>query len=115
MMAEHFLYGNEVSYECDKGFYLLGEKSLQCKGHGSWSGPPPQCLQSSPLTHCPDPEVKYGYKLNKTHSAYSHNDIIHVVCNQGFIMNGSHLIRCHTNNTWLPGVPTCIRTGKLSL
>eukprot|EP00073_Rattus_norvegicus_P029919 XP_006250538.1 PREDICTED: complement receptor type 2 isoform X3 [Rattus norvegicus] len=113
MMAEHFLYGNEVSYECDKGFYLLGEKSLQCKGHGSWSGPPPQCLQSSPLTHCPDPEVKYGYKLNKTHSAYSHNDIIHVVCNQGFIMNGSHLIRCHTNNTWLPGVPTCIRTASL--
>jgi hypothetical protein len=22
------------------------------------------------------------------------------------------LIRCHTNNTWLPGVPTCIRKGK---
>ncbi|NP_001355694.1 complement receptor type 2 isoform X1 [Mus musculus] len=117
MMAKHFLYGNEVSYECDEGFYLLGEKSLQCvndsKGHGSWSGPPPQCLQSSPLTHCPDPEVKHGYKLNKTHSAFSHNDIVHFVCNQGFIMNGSHLIRCHTNNTWLPGVPTCIRKASL--
>ncbi|XP_050004090.1 complement receptor type 2 [Alexandromys fortis] len=117
MMIEHFLYGNEVFYECDQGFDLQGEKSLQCrndpKGHGSWSGPPPKCLKSSPPTHCPDPEVKHGYKLNKTHSAYSHNDILHVACNHGFIMNGSHLIRCHTNNTWIPGIPTCIRKAFL--
>ncbi|XP_028615863.1 complement receptor type 2 isoform X3 [Grammomys surdaster] len=116
-IAERFLYGNEVSYECDQGFYLVGQKSLQCrsdsKGHGSWSGPPPQCLKSSPLTHCPDPQVKHGYKLNKTHSAYSHNDMVYFVCNQGFIMKGSHLVRCHTDNTWLPGLPTCIRKASL--
>uniref|UniRef100_A0A8I5R1S6 Complement receptor type 2 n=1 Tax=Papio anubis TaxID=9555 RepID=A0A8I5R1S6_PAPAN len=113
MMAENFLYGNEVSYECDQGFYLLGEKKLQCrsdsKGHGSWSGPSPQCLQSPPVTSCPNPEVKHGYKLNKTLSAYSHDDIVYVDCHPGFIMNGSRMIRCHTDNTWVPGVPTCIK------
>uniref|UniRef100_A0A2K5URA2 Complement receptor type 2 n=1 Tax=Macaca fascicularis TaxID=9541 RepID=A0A2K5URA2_MACFA len=113
MKAENFLYGNEVSYECDQGFYLLGEKKLQCrsdsKGHGSWSGPSPQCLQSPPVTSCPNPEVKHGYKLNKTLSAYSHDDIVYVDCHPGFIMNGSRVIRCHTDNTWVPGVPTCIK------
>uniref|UniRef100_A0A2K5CJC9 Complement receptor type 2 n=1 Tax=Aotus nancymaae TaxID=37293 RepID=A0A2K5CJC9_AOTNA len=109
MMAEIFLYGSEVSYKCDQGFYLLGEKKLQCRSDGSWSGSPPQCLKSAPVTHCPNPEVKHGYKLNKTHSAYSHNDIVHVACNSGFIMNGSRVIRCHTDNTWVPGVPTCIK------
>ncbi|KAL1772828.1 hypothetical protein HispidOSU_004774 [Sigmodon hispidus] len=117
MMAENFLYGDEVFYECDQGFNLQGEKSLQCrkdpKGDVSWSGLPPKCIRSSPPTYCPDPEVKHGYKLNKTHSAYSHNDIVHVACNHGFIMNGSHLIRCHTNNTWVPSVPTCIRKAFL--
>uniref|UniRef100_A0A2K6GAT7 Complement C3d receptor 2 n=1 Tax=Propithecus coquereli TaxID=379532 RepID=A0A2K6GAT7_PROCO len=117
MMAGHFLYGNEVSYECDQGFYLLGEKNLLCrndsKGHGSWSGPPPQCLESPAVTHCPNPEVKHGYTLNETHSAYSHNDVVYVACNPGFIMNGSHLIKCHTDNTWVPGVPTCIRMAFL--
>nr|XP_003930463.2 complement receptor type 2 isoform X2 [Saimiri boliviensis boliviensis] len=113
MMAENFLYGSEVSYECNPGFYLLGEKKLQCRSHGSWSGSPPQCLQSAPVTHCPNPEVKHGYKLNKTHSAYSHNDIVHVACNSGFIMNGSRVIRCHTDNTWVPGVPTCIKKAFL--
>ncbi|XP_073904534.1 complement receptor type 2 isoform X2 [Castor canadensis] len=117
MMAEPFLYGNKVSYDCDPGFYLLGEKILQCrndtKGYGSWSGPPPQCLQSPPITHCPNPVVKHGYKLNETHSLYSHNDIVYIACNPGFIMNGSHLIKCHTDNTWVPGVPTCIRKAFL--
>lgn len=116
-MAEHFLYGNEVSYECDQGFYLLGEKSIRCisdsKGRGSWRGPPPQCIKSPPVTHCPNPEVTHGYKLNKTRSSYSHNDIVHVACDPGFIMNGSHLIRCHTDNKWVPGVPTCIKKGKI--
>ncbi|KAK2086448.1 Complement receptor type 2 [Saguinus oedipus] len=109
MLAENFLYRSEVSYECDPGFSLLGEKKLQCRSDGSWSGSPPQCLQSAPVTHCPNPEVKHGYKLNKTHSAYSHNDVVHVACISGFIMNGSRVIRCHTDNTWVPGVPTCIK------
>ncbi|XP_007471712.1 PREDICTED: complement receptor type 2 isoform X2 [Lipotes vexillifer] len=117
VMAEHFLYGNEVSYECVQGFYLLGEKSIRCisdsKGRGSWRGPPPQCIKSPPVTHCPNPEVTHGYKLNKTHSSYSHDDIVHVACDPGFIMNGSHLIRCHTDNKWVPAVPTCIKKAFL--
>ncbi|XP_066888836.1 complement receptor type 2 isoform X1 [Kogia breviceps] len=117
VMGEHFLYGKEVSYECDQGFYLLGEKSIRCisdsKGRGSWHGPPPQCIKSPPVTHCPNPEVTHGYKLNKTRSSYSHNDIVHVACDPGFIMNGSHLIRCHTDNKWVPAVPTCIKKAFL--
>nr|XP_035956190.1 complement receptor type 2-like isoform X3 [Halichoerus grypus] len=117
VMAGPFLYGNEVSYECDQGFSLLGEKNIRCisdsEGHGSWTGPSPKCLKSPPVIHCPSPEVKHGYKLNKTRSSYSHNDTVYVACNPGFIMNGSHVIRCHTNNKWVPGVPTCIKKASL--
>nr|KAF6315936.1 complement C3d receptor 2 [Pipistrellus kuhlii] len=113
VMAEQFLYGMEISYECDPGFLLLGRRKMRCirdsEGHGSWSGPPPQCLKPPPVAHCPHPQVKHGYTLNKTRSSYSHNAIVYVACNQGFIMNGSDLIKCHTNNKWVPGVPTCIR------
>ncbi|XP_014388054.1 PREDICTED: complement receptor type 2 isoform X2 [Myotis brandtii] len=113
VMAKQFLYGIEISYECDQGFSLLGERNIRCisdsEGHGSWSAPPPRCLKPPPVAHCPHPEVKHGYTLNKARSSYSHNDIVYVACNQGFIMNGSDLIRCHTNNKWVPGVPTCIK------
>ncbi|XP_006834264.1 PREDICTED: complement receptor type 1 [Chrysochloris asiatica] len=117
MIGKHFQYGNEVSYECDQGFDLLGEKTIRClndtKGEGVWSGPSPSCSRSLPVTHCPSPEVKHGHKLNKTRSSYSHNDIVYVACNDGFVMNGSHSIRCHTDNTWVPGVPTCIKKAFL--
>lgn len=119
MMAQHFLYGTEVSYECDQGFSLLGQKNIRCisdsQGHGTWSGPPPRCFKSRPVTHCPDPEVKHGYKLNRTQSSYSHNDTVYIACKPGFILNGSDSIRCHTNNRWVPGIPTCIKKGKVFL
>lgn len=117
VMAEQFLYGMEISYECDPGFLLLGGRKMRCirdsKGHGSWSGSPPQCSKPPPVADCPHPQVKHGYTLNKTRSSYSHNAIVYVACNQGFIMNGSDLIKCHTNNKWVPSIPTCIRKGKL--
>ncbi|KAM4860787.1 LOW QUALITY PROTEIN: complement receptor type 2 [Thomomys bottae] len=117
MAEEQFLLGTKVTYKCDPGFYLQENKSLQCsqdsKGQGFWSGPLPRCLYSPPLTHCPNPEVKHGYKINETRTTYSHNDVVHVTCNPGFLMNGSHSIRCHTDNTWVPGIPTCIRMAFL--
>nr|KAF6413021.1 complement C3d receptor 2 [Molossus molossus] len=113
VMAKRFLYGMEISYECDQGYSLLGEKKIRCtsdsKGNGSWSRPLPQCKKSPPVTHCPNPEIKHGYKLNQTRLSYFHNDIVQVACNPGFIMKGSDLIRCHFNNKWVPGVPTCIK------
>ncbi|KFO19659.1 Complement receptor type 2, partial [Fukomys damarensis] len=115
-LEKRFLYGNEVSYECDPGFYLSGEGSLKCRtnaeGHGTWSGPPPQCLRSPPGTHCPSPDIKHGHPLNGTRESYSHNDTVWVACNPGFIMKGSRLIRCHTDNTWVPAIPTCIRKAS---
>ncbi|XP_075398504.1 complement receptor type 1-like [Tenrec ecaudatus] len=117
MAVKHVPYGESVAYECGRGFDLLGKKTLQClsdaKGRGVWSGPPPQCSPLLPVTRCPSPEVKHGYKLNQTRSFYAHNDIVHIACNSGFIMNGSHSIRCHTDNTWVPGVPICIRKAFL--
>ncbi|KAK1329358.1 hypothetical protein QTO34_011542 [Cnephaeus nilssonii] len=75
VMAEQFPYGMEISYECDHGFSLLGKRNIRCisdsEGHGSWSGPPPRCLKAPPVAHCPNPEVKHGYTLNKTRSSYS--------------------------------------------
>nr|XP_017203310.1 complement receptor type 2 [Oryctolagus cuniculus] len=116
-MTQQFRYASEVSYQCDQGFYLLGKKTLQCrsdsKGRGSWSGPPPQCLHSPPATQCPDPDVRNGHKLNKTASEYSHGDTVNIACNPGFLLIGSPLIRCHTDNTWIPGVPACIKKALL--
>lgn len=40
-----FSYGSTVSYQCKRGFYLLGTPVLGCQGDGTWDRPRPQCLR----------------------------------------------------------------------
>ncbi|GLE09357.1 hypothetical protein PINS_up020966 [Pythium insidiosum] len=35
--------GDSATYECDKGTYMVGSKSLRCNRLGVWSGTPPEC------------------------------------------------------------------------
>ncbi|KAM9717511.1 LOW QUALITY PROTEIN: sushi, von Willebrand factor type A, EGF and pentraxin domain-containing protein 1 [Menidia menidia] len=42
--GEDFQAGGSVEYECDAGFYLLGDARLLCGNSGQWGGHPPACL-----------------------------------------------------------------------
>ncbi|XP_069897707.1 complement decay-accelerating factor isoform X2 [Dipodomys merriami] len=52
-----YTYSQTVSYECTKGFTLVGNSSLYCDvkddDHGEWSSPPPQCKEKSSPTQAP--------------------------------------------------------------
>ncbi|XP_052810467.1 mucin-5AC-like isoform X2 [Mya arenaria] len=37
-------YGQNVSYTCNKGYKLIGDKVRQCQASGSWGGAEPSCL-----------------------------------------------------------------------
>ncbi|KAJ8262625.1 hypothetical protein GJAV_G00168490 [Gymnothorax javanicus] len=39
-----FHAGSYVTYQCNSGFYLLGESKMQCANSGTWKGNPPACL-----------------------------------------------------------------------
>lgn len=42
--GEDFYAGTSVEYQCNSGFYLLGESKMQCANNGKWTGNPPACL-----------------------------------------------------------------------
>ncbi|XP_042537849.1 complement decay-accelerating factor [Dipodomys spectabilis] len=52
-----YTYSQTVSYECTKGFTLVGNSSLYCDikddDRGEWSSPPPQCKEKSSPTQAP--------------------------------------------------------------
>ncbi|XP_012872784.1 PREDICTED: complement decay-accelerating factor [Dipodomys ordii] len=59
-----YTYSQTVSYECTKGFTLVGNSSLYCDikddDHGEWSSPPPQCKatpQKPTKAHSPTPTI----------------------------------------------------------
>ncbi|XP_006809694.1 sushi, von Willebrand factor type A, EGF and pentraxin domain-containing protein 1-like [Neolamprologus brichardi] len=39
-----FHAGSSVVYECNAGFYLLGDTKVHCTNSGKWGGTPPACL-----------------------------------------------------------------------
>ncbi|XP_064199793.1 sushi, von Willebrand factor type A, EGF and pentraxin domain-containing protein 1 isoform X1 [Anguilla rostrata] len=39
-----FHAGSSVTYQCNSGFYLLGEAKMPCDNSGTWKGNPPACL-----------------------------------------------------------------------
>ncbi|XP_073447245.1 sushi, von Willebrand factor type A, EGF and pentraxin domain-containing protein 1 isoform X2 [Aquarana catesbeiana] len=41
---EDFFAGSTVTYQCNSGYYLLGDSRMLCKDNGSWNGTSPKCL-----------------------------------------------------------------------
>lgn len=39
-----FHTGSSVVYQCNAGFYLLGDAKVHCSNSGKWGGHPPACL-----------------------------------------------------------------------
>uniref|UniRef100_A0A8D0GC18 Sushi, von Willebrand factor type A, EGF and pentraxin domain containing 1 n=1 Tax=Sphenodon punctatus TaxID=8508 RepID=A0A8D0GC18_SPHPU len=42
--AEDFFAGSTVTYQCNNGYYLLGDSRMFCTDNGSWNGISPSCL-----------------------------------------------------------------------
>ncbi|KAF4019587.1 hypothetical protein G4228_011363 [Cervus hanglu yarkandensis] len=42
--AEDFHAGSTVTYQCNNGYYLLGDSRMFCTDNGSWNGISPSCL-----------------------------------------------------------------------
>ncbi|XP_019410274.1 PREDICTED: sushi, von Willebrand factor type A, EGF and pentraxin domain-containing protein 1, partial [Crocodylus porosus] len=42
--SEDFFAGSTVTYQCNNGYYLLGDSRMFCTDSGSWNGISPSCL-----------------------------------------------------------------------
>ncbi|XP_060034311.1 complement receptor type 2 isoform X3 [Erinaceus europaeus] len=109
-------YSREISYRCDPGFSLQGERSLRCvqdsQGHGAWSGQAPRCEAIPRETLCPRPEVRHGHVLNQSQPTFVPGTLLRVACTPGFLLNGSQWVRCHRDGRWVPVPPTCIKKAS---
>lgn len=44
LQGSDFHAGSSVVYQCNAGFYLLGDAKVHCSNSGQWGGHPPACL-----------------------------------------------------------------------
>ncbi|KAG6931519.1 complement component 4 binding protein alpha [Chelydra serpentina] len=108
---QEFSFGLAVTYKCDQGFSLIGEASIHCTTkdnlNGEWSGPAPECK----VVKCPEPEVKNGKKQSGFGPDYSYGNTVIFECDSGYTLHGSSSVKCEANNSWVPSLPTCLRSA----
>ncbi|XP_067122803.1 uncharacterized protein [Centruroides vittatus] len=95
-------YGTVIRFECEQGYYRIGIPVIVCTSNGQWSALPPKCER----VQCPIlPQIENGFVIG-THNVYFYQDEAKVQCNRGFNLEGSPIISCGPNQTFI-NLPVC--------
>ena len=87
-----FNYGSQVSYYCEEGFTLVGEKTAVCQEDGTWSGNGTQCE----IVSCGPPPANISFIGDNFY--YGHT--IEYSCPQGYELIGEATVVCESNGRW---------------
>nr|XP_058918807.1 C4b-binding protein alpha chain-like [Kogia breviceps] len=99
-VSAFLVFTNDVTYECDEGYTLVGKNIISCTPSG-WLPAAPQCKAL-----CLKPEIKHG-RLSVDKDGYVEPENVTVQCDSGYGLVGSQSITCSENRTWYPEVPKC--------
>uniref|UniRef100_A0A8C5QDV9 Beta-2-glycoprotein 1 n=1 Tax=Leptobrachium leishanense TaxID=445787 RepID=A0A8C5QDV9_9ANUR len=96
--------GDNVRYECEKDYLLIGSKNIQCE-NGQWTSPP-NCVEIKVNIKCDDPPATENGAAMKNMETYQSGDVARYACTKGYRIEGSNEIMC-TLGKW-PEPPTCV-------
>ncbi|CAO2636745.1 C4b-binding protein alpha chain, partial [Lemmus lemmus] len=94
------LFRTKATYECDKGYRLVGVADISCS-FSHWTPAAPQCKAL-----CPKPDIRNGM-LAANKDQYVESENVTIQCYSGFALVGSQSITCLENGTWYPEMPKC--------
>ncbi|XP_061430288.1 sushi, von Willebrand factor type A, EGF and pentraxin domain-containing protein 1-like isoform X1 [Lethenteron reissneri] len=90
-------YDSIVTYHCNQGFSLIGNKIRRCNEKGVWSDSAPACKDIK----CPrPPPVKNGYAVEDVKTEYIMNDKLVYQCEGHYDLKGSPTITCLQSKLW---------------
>ncbi|NWV73131.1 C4BPA protein, partial [Dasyornis broadbenti] len=73
-----YSYRDSVVFECNQGYYLVGEQVITCEGNDTWVPPKPTCEKSI----CPAPRIQNGV-LIPAKAAYGIGESVQIRCDAG--------------------------------
>jgi len=102
-----YAFGEQVFYDCEDGYTLIGEKSRTCQkdmtGNGSWSGYDVRCKP----VNCPVPTIPENGKIKTQLTSFQYKDVIPYSCHEGYKLIGSDVLICLASGSWLGREPQC--------
>ncbi|XP_065189462.1 sushi, von Willebrand factor type A, EGF and pentraxin domain-containing protein 1-like [Sycon ciliatum] len=104
-----YKWQHSITFECVKGFYLIGNSSLTCTHHGNWTAAVPTCVAYTCDTNFSSPDnaitlTSQGYF--STNMLLREDDIIVTVCQSGYQSEDAQSL-C-LGGQWVPAfAPSC--------
>ncbi|XP_025141922.3 complement factor H isoform X6 [Bubalus bubalis] len=106
---DSYQYGEEVTYDCDKGFGTDGPASIRCLG-GEWSRPQ-DCINSQGKCG-PPPGIDNGDITSLLQSAYPSGMSVEYRCQAYYELRGNKNVVCR-NGEWSQ-LPKCLEACVIS-
>jgi len=101
MFGSRFTYNQQVRYQCNRGFKVVGSEVRTCQADATWSGQETSCQE----INCGPPEpIWNGYRDS---NFFGLESIILFTCNVGFKLEGSRSSLCQEDETWSTPTPKC--------
>ncbi|NXS01842.1 CR1L protein, partial [Oxylabes madagascariensis] len=96
-----YTYKDSVVFECDQGYYMVGEEVVTCTENNSWDPALPTCEKVT-AEICPAPEINNGVLIPVKH-AYEKGESVLVRCNAGCSFpdgSAEMTVTCHGQSSW---------------
>ncbi|XP_060088978.1 complement receptor type 2-like [Heteronotia binoei] len=95
----------KVTFECDHGYILKGNTTIQCQPDSRWDFPVPLCVR---VMHCHQPpQVQNGFHSNQELAVFSDGMSVKYTCEHGYTLIGEATIYCTESGTWTLPAPHC--------
>ena len=96
-----YTYTSIVTFSCNTGYNLSGNRSIECLSNGKWNASSPTC---DPVD-CSDPGVPDNGQAHG--NIYTYTSIVTFSCNTGYNLSNNHGIECLSDGQWNASNPTC--------
>ncbi|XP_019617776.1 PREDICTED: sperm receptor for egg jelly-like [Branchiostoma belcheri] len=106
--TEGHLYGDTVTFSCNKGYEPIGSENRTCQSDQSWSGVQPNCSRKA----CP--ELPLPNNGNRT-EGYLYGDTVTFSCDDGYELIGSENRTCKADQSWSGVQTNCSRKACTEL
>uniref|UniRef100_H2Z7B4 Sushi domain-containing protein n=1 Tax=Ciona savignyi TaxID=51511 RepID=H2Z7B4_CIOSA len=95
--------GDTVTFQCETGYGLDRDATIECMNTGEWSGPFPRCTGSV----CSPPNSVTGATYLPIKTEYNAGNQVTYTCGRGYRTHGSSVLTCQNNGLWSSAEPTC--------
>jgi hypothetical protein len=95
--------GDQVTFQCQEYYELVGSNISQCQPNRTWSGLLPECVR----IQCSQPvNISFG-SVQLVSGTYVQDEAVYR-CLFGYELKGNEVITCLSNKTWSGTLPRCI-------